>query len=179
MKTIIISDIKGSTHSVIPYGLNLARSMDSEVTLIHIVDPRVNQAKYSSYSDSQSLSPGEPMGHEETSVKEVSAVETEIDNFISREASRVNYPLKVDTVVKAGNLEDEIEKMINEETSCIVVASSEPDGTIFQSKGEIYDLIKDSGAMCILVPPGKEFREYKKFCIRLISIQRNSINIPT
>lgn len=162
MKTIIISDIKGSAQSVIPYGLNLARAMNSEVVVVHMVDPRIKQAKYSSYSDSQSLTPGEPLGHEETAQKEVTLVNTELDNYLSRETSSINYPLKVDTIVKAGSIEDEIEKMVKQETSCLVVVSAEADGAIFEEKDEIYDMIKGSKAMCILVPPGKEFREYKK-----------------
>ncbi len=162
MKTIIISDIKGSAQSVIPYGIHLARAMNSDVAVIHMVDPRMNQAKYSSYSDSQSLTPGEPLGHEETSQKEVAQVNSELDNMLSRESSSMNFPLKVDTIVKAGSIEDEIEKMVKEETSCLVVVSAEPDGAIFETKSEIYDMVKDSKAMCILVPPGKEFREYKK-----------------
>lgn len=162
MKTIIISDIRGSSKSVIPYGLNLARSVNSDVVVVHIVDPRVTQGNYSSYSDSQTFTPGEPMGHEEPSNKEITRVNTELDNFLSRETSSINYPLNVETLVTLGSMEEEIERMVKEEPSCLVVASSEPDGTIFESKEEIYDLIKDAGAMCILVPPGKEFSEYKK-----------------
>jgi nucleotide-binding universal stress UspA family protein len=162
MKIIIISDIKGSAHSVIPYGLNLARAMNSEAVVLHMIDPRSNQAKYSSYSDSQSLTPGEPLGHEETYKKEVTLVNTELDKFLSRETSSINYPLKFNTIVKVGSTGDEIEKIVKEETSCLIVVSAEADGAIFETKSEIYEMIKDSKAMCILVPPGKEFREYKK-----------------
>lgn len=165
MRTIIISDIRGSAQSIIPYGLNLARAMDSNVVVLHVVDPRVNQAKYSSYSDSQSLTPGEPLGHVESSEKEVTLVNTELDKLLSRETSSINYPLKVDTLVKAGSIEDEVEKLIAEETSSLVVTSSEADGAIFDDKSEIYDMVKDSKAMCILVPPGKEFKEYKKILL--------------
>lgn len=162
MKTIIISDIRSSANSIIPYGLNLASSMNSDVVVLHVVDPRVTQAKYSSYSDSQSITPGEPLGYEDTFRKETSQVNSELDNYLSREVSRLNFPLKVDYVVKTGNLEEEIEKMIEEEPSCLIVVSSEPDGTIFKSKDEIYDTVKDSKAMFILVHPGTEFRKYKK-----------------
>ncbi len=165
MRTIIISDVRGSAQSIIPYGLNLARAMDSKVVVLHVIDPRSNQAKYSSYSDSQSLTPGEPLGHVESSEKEITLVNTELDKLLSRETSSVNYPLKVDTVVKAGSIEDEVEKLIAEETSSLVVVSAEADGTIFEEKSEIYDMIKGSKAMCILVPPGKEFREYKKILL--------------
>src|SRR5690554_4230105 len=104
MKTIILSDIKGSARSVIPFGLNLAKAMNSEVVVVHVIDPRINQANYSSFSDSQSLSPGEPQGHDETGRKELTVVESELDTFLNRESSRVNYPLKVESLVKVGNL---------------------------------------------------------------------------
>lgn len=165
MRTIIISDIRGSAQSIIPYGLNLARAMDSKVVVVHVVDPRINQARYSSYSDSQSITPGEPMGHEESSNKEITMIQTDLDNLLSRETSRVNYPLKVETVVKGGNIEDEIERLIKEETSSLVVVSAEADGAVFGTKEEIFDIIKDSKAMSIIVPPGTEFREYKKILL--------------
>jgi hypothetical protein len=162
MKTIIISDIKSSSKSIIPYGLNLARFADSEVDVVHVIDPRASQAKYSSYSDSQSITPGEPLGHEATHQKEIAAVTTDLDKYISSEASRVNYPLKVNAVVEVGNLTEIVEEKTKAEPYCLVVTSSEPDGHQFESKSEIYDFVKESGAMCILVPPGNEFQEYKK-----------------
>lgn len=162
MKTIIISDIRGGSNSIIPYGLRLARAMESNVTVVHVIDPRVSQAQYSSFSDSQSLTPGEPMGFDETTNKEVTIINSELENYLSRETSRLNYPLKVETVVKNGSLTDEIELIIKEEPSCLVVTSSEPDKTIFETREEIYDFVKDSGALCVLVPPGYEFREYKR-----------------
>jgi nucleotide-binding universal stress UspA family protein len=162
MKTIIISDIKSNSKSILPYGLNLARYADSEVDVVHVIDPRVSQANYSSYSDSQSITPGEPLGHEEMHQKEISAATTDLDKVISSEASRVNYPLKINTVVEVGSLTNIVEQMTKEEAYCIVVTSSEPDGYLFESKSEIYNFAKESGAMCILVPPGKAFQEYKK-----------------
>ena len=90
MKTIIISDIRGGFNSIIPYGLRLARTMESSVTVVHVIDPRVSQAQYSSYSDSHSLTPGEPMGYNETTNKEVTTINSELENYLSRETSRLN-----------------------------------------------------------------------------------------
>jgi nucleotide-binding universal stress UspA family protein len=162
MKTIIISDIKSKAKSVITYGLELAKTMESEVDVVHIIDPRISQAKYSSYSDSQSLTPDEPMGYPETLNKEVTVAQDELNDLLSGETSRLNYPVKVNVVVEEGSLEEKVEQMVDDEPYCILVVSAEPDGYHFESKSEIYSMVKDSGAMCILVPPGIEFKEYRK-----------------
>jgi nucleotide-binding universal stress UspA family protein len=162
MKTIIISDLKSTSKSIITYGLELARSMESEVDVLHVIDPRTSQAKYSSYSDSQSLTPDQPMGYPETMNKAVTAAQNELNELLNRETSRLNYPVKVNVLVEEGSLEEKVEIMVEDEPYCIVVVSAEPDGYHFESKSEIYTLVKDSGAMSILVPPGVEFKEYKK-----------------
>jgi nucleotide-binding universal stress UspA family protein len=162
MKTIIISDLKSKSKSILAYGLELARAMESEVDVVHVVDPRTSQAKYSSYSDSQSITPNDPLGFPETIHKEVTKAKNELDEMLSREISRLNYPANVNVVVEEGSLEEKIEKIIDYEPYCILVVSSEPDGYHFESKSEIYSMVKDAGAMCILVPPGIEFKEYRK-----------------
>jgi nucleotide-binding universal stress UspA family protein len=162
MKTIIISDLKSSSKSILTYGLELARAMESEVDVVHVIDPRISQAKYSSYSDSQSLTPDQPMGYPETLNKEVTLAQNELNELLNTETSRLNYPVKVNVVVEEGSLEEKVEKMVDDEPYCIVVVSAEPDGYHFESKSEIYSMVKDSGAMTILVPPGVEFKEYRK-----------------
>src|SRR5690554_3482166 len=157
MKTIILSDIKGSARSVIPYGLNLAKAMNSEVIVVHVIDPRINQAKYSSFSVSNSLTPGEPFGHVDSNGKDFTLFKSELDTFLNRETSRVNYPLKVESLVKVGNLVEEIEKLIHEEPSCLLVINAVPDGIVFEAETDMYDLMHDSKVMCLLVPPGAEF----------------------
>ena len=162
MKTIIISDIKSSSNSIITYGLELAKAMESEADVVHIVDPRLTQAQYSSYSDSQSITPLDPMGYPEKLKRELIYAENELNDLLGRETSRLNFPLKVNVVVEEGSIEDKIEKIVDEEPYCLVVVSSEPDGYHFETKDEIYSMVRDSGAMGIIVPPGTAFRTYKK-----------------
>jgi nucleotide-binding universal stress UspA family protein len=165
MKTIIISDLRSNSNSIITYGLEVAKAMNSDADVIHVVDPRTNQAKYSAYSDSQSISPVDPMGYPEILQKEITVAQNELNLLLSRETSRLNFPLKVNVVVESGNLEEKIEHIVEDEPYCIVITSAEPDGYHFESKSEIYSLIKGSGAMCILVAPGMEFRDYKKILL--------------
>lgn len=162
MKTIIISDIRSNSKSIIPYGLKLARSMESEVDVVHVVDPRIHQGKYSPLSDSRSITPGHKLTPGEMIQREMSLVRIELDKLLSSEGSRLNYPLKVNTIVEKNTIQAEIEKIAKKETSWLLVTSSEPDNHIFMSKKEIYNTLKETGAAGIIVPPEAKFREYKK-----------------
>jgi hypothetical protein len=95
MKTIILSDINNSAKSIIPYGLRLARELESEVDLLHVIDPRTHTGAYSSLSDSQSISPGETLSHAETIQHAKNRVSIKLDKLLSAEGSRLNYPLKL------------------------------------------------------------------------------------
>jgi hypothetical protein len=51
MSTIIISDIDNKSESVVPYGLNIVKFVESEPDVLHIADRRMHQGKISSFSD--------------------------------------------------------------------------------------------------------------------------------
>ena len=40
MKIIILSDISGSLERIIPGGLNLAKKLELDVVIVHVIDPR-------------------------------------------------------------------------------------------------------------------------------------------
>ncbi len=58
MKIIIISNIRSKSESIIPYGLKLARYLESEVDIIHVIDSRTEPVLPSSYADSQTFALG-------------------------------------------------------------------------------------------------------------------------
>jgi hypothetical protein len=175
MKIIIISDIRSNSKSVIPYGLKLARSMESEVDVVHVVDPRIHQGKYSPFSDSRSFTPGHKLTPGEMIRREMDLVRIELDKLLSGEGSRLNYPLKVNTFVEKNSIQAKIEKIAKKETSWLLVTSSEPDNHIFISKKEIYSTLKDTGAAGIIVPPEAKFREYKKI-IHLVDFSSDELD---
>ncbi len=131
MKTIIISDINGKSESIIPYGLTLAKMLESEVDVIHAIDSRLHQGEYSSLSDSQSITPGKTFSHEEIMQREKDKVQIQLDKLLSSEASRLNYPIKINTLVEKDSIINSISSKIKEEPSSIFVISIEPDGYIF------------------------------------------------
>jgi len=162
MKTIIISDIFSKKESIIPYGLNLAKTLETEVDVLHVIDPRMNQGEYSSFSDSQSITPGHTMNHDEIVQRERNKADIALDKLLSSEASRLNYPLKVNTDVEENTIIDAIQTKLEQEPSALVIVSSEPDGYIFQSKDEIINTFENTGALGLIVPPEQSFQMINK-----------------
>jgi hypothetical protein len=162
MKTIIISDIKGKNDSIIPYGLNLAKRLESEVDILHIIDPRSLHGVQSAYSDSQSVSVGNKLSHQEIIEREKHHAEMELDKILSSEASRLNYPLKINTVVVEGSTEKKIREQLKTENDTILLINSVHDNFIFKSKTEILDTIYNLDTATLLIPGGMAFHDLNK-----------------
>ena len=170
MKIIIISDIKGECESVITYGLHLAKSLESEVDIVHIIDPRSLQGIESTYSDSQTVSPGNKLSNTEIIEREKKYAEIELDKLLSSEASRLNYPLKIETFIEEGSIEKLISHRIEPANKAILLMNSVPDNFVFSSKKEIIDIVYRFDALSLLVSPGYKYKELKK--VALLSIPK-------
>lgn len=173
MKTIILSDIKNSEESIIPYGLRLAKALESEVDILHVVDPRVHQGTYSSVSDSQSISPGNTMSHSETIQHEKYRIDMEMDRLLSGEASRLNYPLKINRLIVENNLDEELEQRVRLNPECLLVINSVADEEMFENTAEIVRMIKKAGVPTIVVPPGVKFKNFNNALMPL-NLDRNN-----
>jgi len=162
MKTIIISDIKGKTGSIIPYGLNLAKNLESEVDILHIIDPRTQHGVQSAYSDSQTVVPGKKLSHEEIVEREKKFAEMELDKILSKEASRLNYPLKINTIIEEDSLEKRLKEHVNSESHCLLLVNSVHDNFIFHSQDEILEVISNLNTIPLMVPGGQEYKDLKE-----------------
>ncbi|MFW5755786.1 MAG: hypothetical protein ACOCWK_04225 [Tangfeifania sp.] len=165
MRTIIISDINSEAETIIPFGLRVGRAFETETDILHIIDSRALQGEYSQISDSQSITPGSKLSQKEIFEREEGLSEKKMDKILSAEASRLNYPLKVNRVIVKNTVEDEIIKRNSEEETTIFVISAEPDGTIFQSLDEILSVLKTAGAIAVIVPPGKKYKDFEKIVL--------------
>jgi len=165
MRTIIISDINSEAETIIPFGLRVGRAFETETDVLHIIDSRALQGEYSQVSDSQSITPGSKLSQKEIFEREEGLAEKKMDKILSAEASRLNYPLKVNRVIAENTVEDEIIKRNGGEEITIFVISSQPDGTIFQSLDEILSVLKSAGAIAVIVPPEKEYRDFEKIVL--------------
>lgn len=162
MKTIIISDIKSNSGSIIPYGLELAKHLQSEVKILHIVDPRIQQGVYSAYSDSQSIAPGDKLSYENIIEREKSQARIELDRILSREASRLNFPLKITIEAEEYEVEEKMKMEADGNKSLLIMINQHPDNYMFVNKTEIVQAVDGIDALSLILPPGMEFREFKK-----------------
>ncbi len=162
MKIIIISDIRSKSESIIPYGLKLARHMESEVDIIHIIDSRSETVLPSSYADSKSFAlGGEKFTYQDTLSREKNVVSLGLDKILSTEASKLRYPLKIKSIVEEGSVENKIRGYLETNNPSLFLISTHPDGHIFSNQQEMIDIIKNTGAICLFVPPGNRFSVFK------------------
>lgn len=160
MKVFIISDIKSKAESIIPYGLRLATCLEAEVEIIHIIDSRMQQGVSSNYGDSGTVTPANKLSHDEIIEREKGTAGKELDDFLSREKSRLNYPLKVNVCIELNSIENKITEDLNNDPSAIMVVNKEADDYIFLSQKEIIDVCKDFKGLSLIVPPGTEFEKF-------------------
>lgn len=158
MKTIILSDINNSTESIIPYGLRLARELEAEVDVLHVVDPRTHRGSYSSLSDSQSISPGDTLSHAEKIQHEMNRASLNLDKLLSAEGSRLNYPLKINRVIVESSLEEELERLTAQNHNTLLLVNSEVDQDMIDTIEEVLRLIRKTGVPLVVVPPGESFK---------------------
>jgi hypothetical protein len=162
MKIKIISDIKSDKESIIPFGLNLGKYLETGVDVLHYVDPRKSQGVYSSYADSQTISPGNKFSHTEVVMKEKEHARIALDKLISREGSVLNYPLKINTEVEEAEVEKKLKEIVKNEPNTFFVINSEMDNYMFNSQNEIIQTIENIGAISLLVSSGQQFRKFKE-----------------
>lgn len=165
MKTIIISDIKGNGESIIPYGLNLAKFLESNVDIVHVIDPRTEYGVSGSYADSQSIAPGGTLSHSQIMEREKNQAKKALDHLLSREASRLNYPLKINTIVEEESIETKLKTSIADSDSTLIIANSETDGNLFKSQAELISLLRELNSVSLLVPPGHKFNIFENVLI--------------
>ncbi|MGM0464751.1 MAG: hypothetical protein ACQEQW_08835 [Bacteroidota bacterium] len=165
MRTVIISDIKGKEESVIPYGLNIAKLLESELDVVHIIDPRIQQGVSSSYSDSQTITPGDKLDHEKIIEREMHNADKELDEILVREVSRLNYPLKANKVVEEDTIIRKIRELERDIEDLVLIVNSEPDSYIFNTLHEAVSIISKINAASFFVPPGYEYKDFSNVLI--------------
>lgn len=159
MKVFIISDIGAKGESVIPYGLNLGKHNEVEVEILHIIDPRSHKGVSSPYSDSQSITPGAKMTHDEIKGRDRKVVEKELDKLLSAEASRLNYPLKVNSTVETDSVETKLKMIFADKTGAVCVASADPENSMVTELSELVSIFGKLEVPLLIVPPGYAWRE--------------------
>ncbi|WP_462279718.1 hypothetical protein [Salinivirga cyanobacteriivorans] len=178
MKLTIVSDIKRGKDSVIVYGLKLARYLEWEVDIVHMVDPRSVHGVASTYSDSQTITPGRKMSPEEIVAREIRENQAALDDLISGEGSRLDYPLKINVVVEEGAIEGKMRRIKNDEEQGLVLMNSDLDHNVISSQSELFDIIKSIPAPYLLVSPNQEFTPFNQMILPAAFITKDLNQYP-
>lgn len=165
MRTVIISDIKSKEESIIPYGLHIARLFESEADVVHIIDPRMQQGVYSSYSDSQTITPGDKLDHKEIMEREKHNAGKELDEILIREVSRLNYPLKTNKIIQETSIVRKLKEMERDIDDPLIIVNSEPDNYIFNTIHEAVSIVSKINVASFFVPPGYDYKDFSNILI--------------
>jgi hypothetical protein len=165
MRTIIVSDISETSESIIPYGLNVGKYTHTRVDLFHGIDPSIVQGKYSSLSDSQSITPGQKLSHEEILHREMGIIDGKLSMLLSRQASMLNYPVRINTITEIGDTESSISKQIGKHDNPLVITGIKPGSSMFVNLQELLVMISKLNAMVLILPRGQKFRMPTTCCL--------------
>jgi len=161
-KIIIVSDIRGSAKSILPYGFNLAKFLHAEVNVLQVIDTRKQHGVPSRYADSQTLSPGAKLSHEKIIEREVKKSSMMLDKVIGQEASRLDYPLKVKKVIQVGSIEEEINNLMDTNKKSLLLINSETDDYHFNNRQEMIEVCKNTGATTLFIPSDISFEPFNE-----------------
>ena len=155
MKIIIVSDSNKDNQSIIPYGLHLAKHLEMETDIVHVIDTRDLQGVNSPYADSQSIAPGYKMSYEKIIEREKKNNYLKLDKIVSKEGSKLNYPLKINIQIKENSLR---EALASQKDDFLLLINSKPDDYVFNSRKEMYETAKEFKCRVMFVRPGNDFK---------------------
>lgn len=162
MRIIIISDISGDSESIIPWGLNLGKHTGSEVDVLHLIDPREKKGVASPFGDSQSITPGEKLSPDDIRKREEGKADRELDKLLSKEASRLNYPLKINRIIETEKLEKKLKTLYVDHPESMILTSSDLESTVFNDLDEFLSIIEFLDMPAFMVTPGTAFFKPEK-----------------
>jgi hypothetical protein len=159
LKTIIISDVSNHAENIIPYGLNFGKFTASDVEILHIIDPRIHQGVSSRQADSQSITPANKMSHHEILQREKQKADVALDRLLSKEASRLNYPLKIKVNISTDYLEKSLKEQLREAPGSIIIVSKKPENTMISSIFELMSVVSGLNVALLIAGPGQRFHK--------------------
>ncbi|MFW6248829.1 MAG: hypothetical protein ACOC4J_03565 [Bacteroidota bacterium] len=157
MKTIIASDLDKDKKSIIPYGLNIGKHTETRVEILHFVDPTLVQGTYSPFSDSQSVTPGEKLSHEEILKRNKDQKERDLDKLLSKEASRLNFPLRYHATVEIKETEEGLSETLEGDEDSLIVTGTEPSETFLKNLHGLLNFMYEKNNLLLVIPQGTDF----------------------
>ncbi len=89
-----------------------------------------------------------------------------LDKLLSIEASKLNFPLRVNTIVEENSIENLLHSIIRVDEPSIIISSSVLEGTILIDLNESLELAKKFNNLSLIITPGSKFSVPKKILIQ-------------
>jgi hypothetical protein len=156
-KTIFISDIGGKHETVLPYALSFTKHISNNLSIIHAVDPQKQPAISSAYADSQSFEVGSKLSKHQIIDRELHKADLLIEKKLSKEASKLNFPLRINTIVEAGSLGEKLSEELNADALSLIMIGANLEGTILHDLDEFFEITKQFKNISLIIPPEFEF----------------------
>jgi hypothetical protein len=132
---------------------------------MHVVDPRKQPAISSAYADSQSFEIAKKLSHDEIIEREKHGAGVLLDRLLSKEASRLNFPLRVNTIIETDSLVNKLSEELNPDELSLFIISSELGGTILHDLDEFFEITNSFNSLSLIIPPGYQFSVPEKVFI--------------
>jgi len=132
------------------------------VDIFHIIDPRTQHGVSSKYADSQSITPGEKLSHAEIIRREKTQVYLALERLLSKEASRLNYPLKINRIIESDNVEKRLKSEFRNKKYSMLVTSLKLENTIFGNLNELFSITRNLNSLTFIIPPRQKFHMLRK-----------------
>lgn len=165
MKTILISDVGSKFESIIPYSLNFIKFIDDKVSIMHVFDPRIHQGVAGAYADSKSFEIGRKLTQKEIIEREKHQTRIKLDTLLSKEASKLNFPLRINTIIEENSIGSCLYAEIGNEPLSFIFLSSAFDGTVFHDISEFLEVTNRMNNISLIVPPGYKASRPKKLIV--------------
>lgn len=171
IKSTVLSDVDREDSGIIPYVLKFAKDIKSSVDIIHVIDTRTSQGIYTPYSDSKSLTQG-VQSYEQIIQKVKEEAEKFLSKHVGREASVLNYPLKVNYRVETGHIDEILSEATAKPANDLLMMSARPHGKVWETYEEIFYLIAHSDNPVLLIPSGMPYKIPENICF-LTNLEEN------
>lgn len=157
VKIIFISDLGEKHETVLPYVLNFTKHISNNLSIIHVIDPQKLPTNSSTYVDSLNFEVGNKLSHQEIIDHEIHKAKLLLDKILSKEASKLNFPLRINTIIEADSLEQKMSDELNTDELSLIMISKNLEGTMQHGIDEFFEITKPYNNISLIIPSGFKF----------------------
>jgi hypothetical protein len=105
------------------------------------------------------------LNHREILEREKNSARVRLDKMLSYEASRLNFPLRVNTIVEESTVKSCLNKEIGSDESLLILSAADLKGHNFEGFSDFIEITKELSNLSLIVPAGQEFTSPERVAI--------------